>query len=111
MKAPPKPKRKTTKASGAKTAKPTPSPTAEHQAKPAAMPPAPRELFPAEPSAPKRAQFNFTLPPELRAQLEACGADEEFHGGAAASPQLVARKAIGVYLSAWRADRAERTKS
>lgn len=65
----------------------------------------------AEPPRARAHQLNLAISPELRAELDACGADEAFHGGAPATAHLVVRKAIGCYLKIWREDLAERRRA
>lgn len=98
------------------TATPQRRPRRTTKAQESAAPTEPRPAAPqgADTTEPPRAralQLNLAVSPELRADLDACGADEAFHGGAPATAHLVVRKAIGCYLKIWREDLAERHRT
>lgn len=100
---------KTTKTPKRPTKQPSAAQTDAAQTTP--RPSAAQEADTTEPPRNRALQLNLAVTPELRAELDACGADEAFHGGAPATAHLVVRKAIGCYLKIWREDRAERHRA
>lgn len=100
---------KTTKTPKRSTKRPSAEQTDATQTAP--RPSAAQGADTTEPPRNRALQLNLAVTPELRAELDACGADEAFHGGAPATAHLVVRKAIGCYLKIWREDRAERHRA